>query len=72
VSPVDLVPSAAFLAIVGLTVWFWARIATKAGYSAVWGLVAAVPILNIGMLCVFAFVRWPALAEKPSLDSPAA
>jgi len=72
VSPIDVVPSAVFLALVGLTIWFWARIATKAGYSAAWGLLAAVPLLNMVMLCVFALVRWPALPEKPSLTSPAA
>ena len=63
-SPIDLVPLATFLGIIGLSIWCWARIASKAGYSGAWGLVAVVPILNVAALCVFAFARWPALPQE--------
>jgi len=36
-----------------------AVILRKAGYSAWWVLIALVPLLNIIMLWVFAFARWP-------------
>ena len=36
-----------------------AQIIHKAGYSRIWILVWFVPLLNIIMLWVFAFSRWP-------------
>jgi len=35
------------------------RIATKAGFSGVWSLLMLVPLLNIVMMWVFAFAKWP-------------
>ena len=34
-------------------------IAKKAGYSKLWSLVFFVPILNIIIVWVFAFIKWP-------------
>jgi hypothetical protein len=45
------------------------RIVTKAGFSGWWVLLYLVPLLNIVMLWVFAFSRWPAL--KTSKDTAA-
>lgn len=35
-------------------------IARKAGYSGWWSLLMIVPIVNLVMIWVFAFVKWPA------------
>jgi hypothetical protein len=56
-----------------LSIWHWIivlifsavfvvpcwRIVRRAGYSGAWSLVTMVPLLNIVMLWVFAYVRWP-------------
>jgi hypothetical protein len=44
-----------------LPAWFGWRISSRAGYLPWWGLLLAVPILNIVMIWVFAFSTWPAL-----------
>jgi len=57
----------------GLSIWHWLiilfllvgyllplwRIVSKAGFSGAFSLLALVPLVNIVMLWVFAFVRWP-------------
>jgi hypothetical protein len=35
------------------------RIISKAGYSGAWSLLCFVPFLNLIMLWVFAFAKWP-------------
>lgn len=35
------------------------RIVSKAGYSGVWSFLSFIPVLNLIMLWVFAFSRWP-------------
>jgi len=35
------------------------RIVSKAGYRGWWALVIFVPVLNLIMLWVFAFAKWP-------------
>lgn len=56
-----------------LSIWHWLivlfilatyivpvwRILTKAGYSGAWSILGFVPLLNIIMLWIFAFSRWP-------------
>lgn len=37
------------------------RILNKAGYSRWWALLVIVPILNVIMVWVFAYGKWPAL-----------
>ncbi len=41
-----------------------AEIIRKAGYSRIWILVWFVPLVNIIMLWVFAFSRWPAESKS--------
>ena len=36
----------------------------KAGFSGWWSLIIFVPLVNIAMIWVFAFVDWPAAASK--------
>lgn len=53
-----------YLAVLVLSIVAWVKIVTKAGYSGWWVLVTFVPVLNFVMMLVFAFSRWPALAES--------
>lgn len=48
--------------IVGLAVWLYVRILHKAGYKGWWVILMFVPIVNLIMIWVFAFAKWPALA----------
>jgi len=50
-----------YIAIIIVPCW---RIVSKAGYSGAWSLLALVPLVNVILLWVFAFVRWP--NEPPS------
>jgi len=47
------------LAIVG--VWVTARIVARAGFRPWWAVLILVPVVNLAMIYVFAFVRWPIL-----------
>ncbi|OJY23563.1 hypothetical protein [Pandoraea sp. 64-18] len=61
-----------------LSIWHWlilfimvvfllypyARIIRRAGFSPWWVLLAFVPMLNLIMIWVFAFVQWPSLERK--------
>ncbi len=49
--------------VVSLVVWVCGRILRKAGYSRWWSLILFMPIVNLVMLWVFAFAKWPNLAE---------
>jgi hypothetical protein len=57
-----------------LPAWMTVRILSKAGRSSLWCLVMLVPLVNIVMVWVFAFARWPALevagAAAPSPTGP--
>jgi hypothetical protein len=44
-----------------IPVW---RIVSKAGYSGAWSLIMFVPLINLIMIWVFAFSRWP--VEAPA------
>jgi uncharacterized membrane protein YhaH (DUF805 family) len=43
------------------TLWLGYRILQKAGFDGWWALVLLVPIVNIAMIWVFAFIHWPNL-----------
>ncbi len=49
--------------------WLGYRIIEKAGFDGRWALVLLVPVVNIIMIWVFAFHRWPNLRQETSLDS---
>lgn len=57
---VDLWSGLLGLAFVALLVWLFARIARKAGFSGWWSLLMLVPVVNVVLVWVFAFVQWPA------------
>jgi len=44
-------------------------IARKAGYSGWWAITILIPLLNIIIIWVFAFAKWPALKVNKSLQS---
>ena len=47
-----------------LPVWFFAKAVKKAGYSSWWALLGFVPIVNLVMLWVLAYAKWPSLPER--------
>jgi uncharacterized membrane protein YhaH (DUF805 family) len=54
------------LVVLFLPVWFFSLAVKKAGFSPWWALLGIVPLINIIMLWVFAFVEWPALRQPGS------
>ena len=50
--------------LVGIPIWIWGRVAAKAGSSRARGLAAIVPVVNVVVAWVFAFVH------RPSVDGP--
>jgi hypothetical protein len=46
------------------SLFFFSRVLKKAGYSPWWAALGVVPIVNIILLWVFAFARWPALPGR--------
>ena len=47
------------LAIV-VTVYMFGSVVKKAGFSRWWSLLLIVPVVNLMMVWVFAFMKWPA------------
>lgn len=61
-----------------LSIWHWLivliylfifivpawRIASKAGFSGAWSLLMIVPLVNLILIWIFAFVRWPAVRDQ--------
>ncbi len=53
----------------GFSLWHWLilvvfivpmwRIVSRAGFHGAWSLLMVVPLLNLVLLWVFAFMRWP-------------
>jgi hypothetical protein len=44
-----------------LPIWVWGRIVNKAGYSRWWVIFMFIPLVNIIMIWVFAYAKWPSL-----------
>ena len=40
-------------------VWVTARIVGRAGFRPWWAVLILVPVVNLAMIYVFAFIRWP-------------
>lgn len=53
--------------IIALVLWTCARISRKAGFSGWWSLLMLIPLVNIVMIWVFAFVQWPAETGKANV-----
>jgi len=47
-----------------LPLWFFGRALGKAGFSPWWALLGLTPVVNLIMLWVFAFAKWPALPDR--------
>lgn len=56
-------------AIVGLAVFVlyiymaW-KVVAKAGYHGAWSLTLLIPLVNIAMIYIFAFSKWPVLRNR--------
>ena len=48
--------------VIAFIVWPGVRILHKAGYSGWWSLLMLVPLVNIIVIWLFAFAKWPRLA----------
>lgn len=53
---------------VAFCLWLAVRIVRKAGFDAWWVLVLLIPVVNIAMIWVFAFSRWPTLPADIKQD----
>jgi predicted PurR-regulated permease PerM len=56
--------------VLAFSLWMSVRIVQKAGLSAFWAITQVIPVVNIIMIWVFAFSRWPAIDDGPQLPSP--
>jgi hypothetical protein len=52
------------LVIVAILLWIPSRTVAKAGFSPWWAVLSVVPVVNIIMLWVFAYAKWPALPGR--------
>ncbi len=58
---IGIIGFALWLALVVLFLWLYGRILMRAGFSGWWALLALIPVVNLVMLWIFAFIDWPAL-----------
>jgi hypothetical protein len=50
-----------------LAVFVWWKIFAKAGYGGAFGLLMLVPLVNLVMILILAFGKWPVLREVEEL-----
>lgn len=65
--PETMMPIASVIALVGgvvLIVWPVWRICSRAGFPGALGLLIVVPFVNLVLLYVLAFAKWPALRDQ--------
>jgi len=55
------------LLLIVLAVLVWWKIFAKAGYGGAFGLLMLVPGVNLIMICILAFGKWPVLREVEEL-----
>lgn len=53
-----------FVLILSCFAWIYGRILVKAGFSRWWFLLLFIPIVNLVMVWVFAFIKWPNLDKS--------
>ena len=56
---------AIFVLVLAFSLWMSVRVLQKAGISGFWAITQIIPIVNIIMIWVFAFSRWPAVDDGP-------
>ena len=65
ISPVHwIITLVIFGALIVVPIWAWCTIVKKAGFSPWWGLLSIIPLVNIALLFVFAYSKWP--TDRPS------
>jgi len=52
------------LAVMAFAIWLAKRILNRAGYSGWWAITILIPVVNLIMIWIFAFFRWPAIKTK--------
>lgn len=56
------------IALAAFVLWMGGKILERAGFSAKWVFILVIPIVNIAMIWVFAFSRWPNLKSDVHQD----
>lgn len=56
--------------LLALSIWMTVRVLQKAGLSGFWAITQFIPLVNIIMIWVFAFSRWPAVDDGPRPTTP--
>lgn len=56
--------------VLAFSTWMSVRVLRKAGLSGFWAITQLIPIVNLIMIWVFAFSRWPAVDDGPRLPGP--
>ncbi len=64
VSIVQILILLVVLGFVAFDTWLNIKILKKAGYSGWWSVTILVPYLNIIMIWLFAFSKWPSMQSK--------
>jgi hypothetical protein len=64
-------PELAVIFIVIFMPWVWGKILSKAGYSGWLGITFLIPLVNLIVLCWFAFSEWPVRSELTRLRQTA-
>ena len=59
----SIVPAFTAMMMLVLSVWCFARILGKAGRSPWWSLLMVLPVVNLVLIWVFAFIRWPTIED---------
>ena len=55
----ELLILVAVLLLILIPYWLFGPISRKAGYSSRWGLLMWIPLVNVVLIWIFAFARWP-------------
>jgi uncharacterized membrane protein YhaH (DUF805 family) len=61
-----------FLVLVAYSLWCYTRILNRTGRSPWWAVLMLVPILNLALVWLFAFVRWPRIDRLAPPPRPSA
>ena len=56
--------------VLAFALWMSVRVLQKAGISGFWAITQIIPFVNIIMIWVFAFSRWPAVDDGPRPPEP--
>lgn len=62
--PQLIVPLVIWIVFLVISLMVFGPVVKKAGYSKWWSLLMSIPILNLVMIWIFAFVDWPNMKKS--------